>query len=48
MVKMAYKDPDRIASIRQIVEKADETVIPDHFMEMYNTFENVIKQIKHL
>lgn len=29
MVKMAYKDPDRIASIRQIVEKADETVIPD-------------------
>ena len=48
MVKMAYKDPDRIASIRRIVEKADETVIPDHFMEMYNTFENVIKQIKHL
>lgn len=29
MVKMAYKAPDRIASIRQIVEKADETVIPD-------------------
>lgn len=48
MVKMAYKDPDRIASIRRIVEKADETVIPDRFMEMYNTFENVIKQIKHL
>lgn len=48
MVKMTYKDPDRIASIRQIVEKANETVIPDHFMEMYNTFENVIKQIKRL
>lgn len=48
MVKMAYKDPDRIASIRQIVEKADATVIPDHFMEMYNTFENVLKQIKRL
>lgn len=48
MVKMAYKAPDRIASIRQIVEKADETVIPDHFMEMYNTFENVLKQIKRL
>ena len=48
MVKMAYKDPDRIASIRQIVENADETVIPDHFMEMYNTFENVLKQIKRL
>ena len=48
MVKMAYKDPDRIASIRQIVEKEDETVIPDHFMEMYKTFENVLKQIKRL
>ncbi|RHO75350.1 hypothetical protein DW083_00945 [Parabacteroides sp. AF48-14] len=48
MVKMAYKYPERIASIRQIVEKADETVIPDHFMEMYNTFENVIKRIKRL
>lgn len=48
MVKMAYKDPERIASIRQIVEKADETVIPEHFMEMYNTFENVLKQIKRL
>ena len=48
MVKMAYKDPERITSIRQIVEKADETVIPEHFMEMYNTFENVLKQIKRL
>ena len=48
MVKMAYKDPDRIASIRQIIEKANKTVIPDHFMEMYNTFENVLKQIKRL
>ena len=48
MLNMAYNDPDRIASIRRIVEKADETVIPDHFMEMYNTFENVIKQIKRL
>ena len=48
MVKMAYKDPDRIASIRQIVEKADESVIPDHFVEMYSTFENVLKRIKRL
>ncbi len=45
---MAYKDPDRIASIRQIVEKADESVIPDHFVEMYSTFENVLKRIKRL
>lgn len=48
MVKMAYKDPERIASIRQIIEKVDESVIPDHFKEMYNTFENVLKQIKRL
>ena len=48
MVKTAFKDPDRIASIRQIVEKADKTVIPDHFMEMYCTFENVLGQIKRL
>lgn len=48
MVKMAYKDPDRIASIRQIIEKADESVIPEHFVEMYSTFENVLKRIKRL
>ena len=48
MVRMAYTDPDRIASIRQIIEKADEKVIPDQFMDMYNTFENVLKQIKRL
>lgn len=48
MVRIAYKYPERIASIRQVIEKADETVIPDHFIEMYNTFENVLKQIKRL
>ena len=48
MVRMAYANPDRIASIRQIIEKADKEVIPDHFMDMYSTFENVLKQIKRL
>ena len=48
MVKMAYKAPERIASIQQIVEKVDKKVIPNHFMEMYNTFKNVLKQIKRL
>ena len=48
MVKMAYIDPDRITSIRQIIEKADKAVIPTHFMDMYNTFENVLKQIRRL
>ena len=47
MVRMAYTQPERIASIRQVIEKADKTVIPDNFAEMYATFENVIKQIKH-
>lgn len=48
MVRMAYTNPERIASIRQIVEKADKEVVPEHFMEMYLTFENVLKQIKRL
>lgn len=48
MVRMAYANPDRIASIRQIIEKADKEVVPDHFIDMYSTFENVLKQIKRL
>lgn len=48
MVRMAYANPDRIASIRQIIEKADKEIVPDHFMDMYSTFENVLKQIKRL
>lgn len=48
MVRMAYTNPERIASIRQIVEKADKDVVPEHFMEMYQTFENALKQIKRL
>lgn len=48
MIRMAYANPDRIASIRQIIEKADKEVVPDHFMDMYSTFENVLKQIKRL
>lgn len=48
MVKMAYTNPERIASIRQIIEKADKDVIPEHFMEMYQTFENALKLIKRL
>ena len=48
MVRMAYTNPERIASIRQIIEKVDKEVVPDHFMEMYQTFENVLKQIKRL
>ncbi len=48
MVRMAYTNPERIASIRQIIEKADKNVVPEHFMGMYQTFENALKQIKRL
>lgn len=48
MVRMAYTHPERIAHIRQIIEKADKQVVPEHFMEMYQTFEKVLKQIKRL
>ena len=48
MVRMAYTQPERIASIRQVIDKANETVIPDHFVKMYTKFEDVIKQIKRI
>lgn len=48
MVRMAYIDPDRIAAIRSVIAKADVSVIPDHFAELYASFENAIKQIRRL
>lgn len=48
MVRMAYTDPDRIAAIRSVIAKADASVIPDHFAELYTSFENAIKQIRRL
>lgn len=48
MVRMAYTDPDRIAAIRSVIAKADASVIPDHFSELYASFENAIKQIRRL
>ena len=48
MVRMAYTDPDRIAAIRSDITKADASVIPDHFAELYASFENAIKQIRRL
>lgn len=48
MVRMAYTDPDRIAAIRSVIAKADASVIPDHFAELYASFENAIKQIRRL
>lgn len=48
MVRKAYTNPDRIAAIRQLLDKAEENVRPENFKEMYDTFEKVLKQIKRL
>ena len=48
MVRKAYTNPDRIAAIRQLIDKAEENVRPEHFKETYETFEKVLKQIKRL
>ena len=48
MVRKAYINPDRIAAIRQLLDKAEENVRPENFKEMYETFEKVLKQIKRL
>ena len=48
MVRMAYTNPERIVAIRSVIEKADESVIPEHFMELYASFENVKRQINRL
>ena len=48
MVRKAYTNPDRIAAIRQLIDKAEENVRPENFKEMYDTFEKVLKQIKRL
>lgn len=48
MVRKAYTHPERIAAIRQLIDKAEENVRPENFKEMYDTFEKVLKQIKRL
>lgn len=48
MVRKAYTHPERIAAIRQLLDKAEENVRPENFKEMYDTFEKVLKQIKRL
>lgn len=48
MVRMAYKEPSRILSVKKLLEKADESVIPENFKELYKAFEKVLKKIKRL
>lgn len=48
MVRMAYTDPSRISSIKSLMDKASDDVIPEHFKEMYATFEKVLNKIYRL
>ncbi len=48
MMRVAYKNPNRIKAIRDIINKVDEQIIPHSFNQMYEQFENAIKQIKRL
>lgn len=48
MVRTAYHNPERIASIRSVMQKAHPAVIPECFTQMYAVFEKAIKQIKSL
>ena len=48
LVRMAYKDPERVSAIRKVIGKLDKSVIPERFNEMYASFENAIKQIRRL
>lgn len=47
MVQKAYSAPERIAAIRKAMAKADPSVVPDNFAEMFSTFEKAINQIQH-
>ncbi len=48
MVRMSYTNPERITDIRTIIERVDASVIPEHFRDMYDVFNRVIKQIRRL
>ena len=48
MVKAAYQSPEKIESIKSIIEKADKRIIPEDFEQMYAQFLTAIKNIKRL
>lgn len=48
MVRMAYTDPSRISSIKSLMDQASDDVIPEHFKEMYATFEKALNKIYRL
>lgn len=48
MVKVAYASPEKIAAIKNIMDKADKCVIPANFENMYNQFANALKKTRRL
>ena len=44
MLKVAYNEPERLKEIRQIMDRvADCDIIPDEFIQMYDTFSKTLK-----
>ena len=44
MLKVAYSEPERLKEIRHIMDRiADSDVIPDEFIQMYDTFSKTLK-----
>lgn len=44
MLKVAYREPERLKEIRQIIDRiADNEIIPDEFIQMYDTFTKTLK-----
>jgi hypothetical protein len=44
MLKVAYSEPERLKEIRHIMDRiTDSDVIPDEFIQMYDTFSKTFK-----
>ena len=44
MLKVAYNEPERLKAIRHIMDRvADSDIIPDEFIQMYDTFTKTLK-----
>ena len=48
MVRAAYTSPEKIEAIKNVMDKADKSVIPANFEKMYNQFVNALKKTRHL
>ena len=48
MVRAAYTSPKKIQAIKNVMDKADKSVIPANFEKMYNQFVNALKKTKRL